>query len=86
MIEIPTSVLTPHDWLFLSLQGVFTGTLSFALLAAAPAYLPAPEVSLYVLLETVLAPILVFVGGFEHPPVMTIYGGIIIICALVVNG
>ena len=54
----------------------------FCLLTIGPAYISAPEVSLYTLIETVLGPVFVYVGGFEAPPVLTVYGGTLLLLAL----
>lgn len=66
---------------FTVLQG-FNLALSFALLTIGPEFITAPEVSLYTLIETVIGPVLVYVGGFEPPPLFTVYGGIMLFIAL----
>jgi len=45
----------------------------------------APEVSLMTLMETVLGPIWVWLGGFEAPTEFAIYGGIALALALVTH-
>jgi drug/metabolite transporter (DMT)-like permease len=67
---------------FLVAQGLCLA-ISFGCLTIGPAYISAPEVSLYTLIETILAPIYVFLAGFEEPPQNTIYGGIMIAVALI---
>ncbi len=73
------------DCLLLFVQGIFVMSLSFGLLTMAPSYISAAETSLYMLIETVLGPVWVYIGGYEQPPPMTVYGGIILIVALASN-
>ncbi len=56
-----------------------------ACLAIGPRFLASTEVSLLILLESVLAPILVWVVLAEHPGQWTILGGMIIISALLAS-
>ena len=56
-----------------------------ACLTIGPRYISSPEVSLLILLESVLAPILVWVALSEHPGQWAILGGIIVIGALLVS-
>ncbi len=58
---------------------------SFALLTIGPSLISAPEVSLFSLIETVLAPFLVWMGGYEAPPISAVFGGIILISALAIH-
>jgi drug/metabolite transporter (DMT)-like permease len=59
--------------------------LSFGLLTLGPRYLPAPEVSLLLLLETVLGPLLVWVAIGEAVSDSTLVGGVIVLIALAAN-
>ena len=59
--------------------------ISFALITWGPRYIPAPEVSLLMLLETVLAPILVWLALGEAASIETIIGGLIVLGALLGN-
>ncbi|MBT5433735.1 MAG: DMT family transporter [Alphaproteobacteria bacterium] len=59
--------------------------LAFALQFIGARYLPAPEVSLFFLLEAVLAPLLVWAVINEHPGTQTFYGGAVIITALALH-
>ena len=58
---------------------------SFALIVWGPRYIPAPEVSLLMLLETVLSPVLVWFALGEAASIQTIVGGLIVLFALVGN-
>lgn len=75
--EVPQSAL-----LYLYLQGFLLIPISFGLLTIAPSYIPASEVSLCMLIETILGPVWVYLGGFEAPPQLTVYGGIVLVTAL----
>lgn len=65
-------------------HGAFIGAAS-CLLALGPRYIGSAEVSLLVLLESVLAPILVWVAIGEHPGPWAIVGGVVVISALLVS-
>ncbi|MDJ0957251.1 MAG: DMT family transporter [Arenicellales bacterium] len=65
--------------------GLILLPVSFALIAWGPRYIPAPEVSLLMLLETVLSPILVWLALGEAASVQTIIGGLIVLFALIGN-
>ena len=77
--------LSGSDWLFMSLLGLVIIPVSFALAFAAPRYLPAPEVGLIFLLETILGPFLVWLVLDEEPPVATLVGGVVLIITLAVH-
>ncbi len=68
---------------------VFNGAvimpISFFCLAAGPRYISGPEVSMFYLLETVLAPVWVWMIFAEVPSRNSLIGGIIIIVALVAH-
>jgi hypothetical protein len=66
---------------FLVAQGIGM-CFSFSLLTIGPSYITAPEVSLYTLIETVVGPALVYAGGFETPPIYSVYGGVMLFVAL----
>ncbi|MGO1120843.1 DMT family transporter [Rhodovibrionaceae bacterium A322] len=67
--------------------GLLTLTLPFAtlLITLGPRYLPASEVSLLMLLETVLGPLLVWLFLAEQPPAETLLGGFIILAVLTLH-
>ena len=66
------------------MAGVFI-VVSMSLLAIGPRYIPSAEVSLLVLLESVLAPLLVWAVVGEHPGTWTLAGGVIVVGALLVS-
>ena len=56
-----------------------------ALLIIGPRYLPAPEVTMIIMLESVAAPVLVWAVLGEYPGVRSVIGGGVIFAALVVH-
>jgi drug/metabolite transporter (DMT)-like permease len=68
---------------------VFNGTvimpLSFFCLATGPKYISGPEVAMFYLLETVLAPVWVWLIFAEEPTSRSLAGGVILIVALVAH-
>jgi drug/metabolite transporter (DMT)-like permease len=77
--------LSGSDWFYMGVLGLVVIPVSFALPLAAPRYLPAPEVGLIFLLETVLGPFLVWLVLGEEPPVATLIGGVVLVTTLVAH-
>jgi drug/metabolite transporter (DMT)-like permease len=72
------------NWPLLLAHGAFIGAAT-CLLTLGPRYISSTEVSLLVLLESVLAPILVWMVVGENPGYWAISGGVIVIGALLVS-
>jgi drug/metabolite transporter (DMT)-like permease len=70
-----------EDWNLVLMHGTIIGA-SSCLLTLGPRFISSSEVSLLVLLESVLAPILVWFVLGEHPGRFAIFGGFIVISAL----
>ncbi len=84
MVVAPAAVSTFHiGWL--ALNGLLVVPLALSLLALGPRYLPAPEVALFFLLESVLAPLWVWLIIFERPSNASLIGGTIVIGAILVH-
>jgi drug/metabolite transporter (DMT)-like permease len=66
-------------------NGAVVMPISFFCLAAAPRYISGPEVSMFYLLETVLAPVWVWMIFDEVPSGKSLMGGAILIVALVAH-
>lgn len=66
-------------------NGAIIMPISFFCLAAGPKYISGPEVAMFYLLETVLAPIWVWMIFAEAPSNRSLFGGMIVIVALVVH-
>lgn len=75
----------PEQWWMVSVHGGVFIVISMSLLAIGPRYIPSAEVSLLVLLESVLAPLLAWAVVGEHPGAWTLAGGAILVGALLVS-
>ena len=78
------TVSVPQDsiWL-LTVNACIVCSVSFMLITIAPKYLPAPEVGLYLLLETLIGPIIVWILVGEVPRQNDFIGGAVLLAALV---
>ncbi|MXY34682.1 MAG: DMT family transporter [Boseongicola sp. SB0676_bin_33] len=77
--------LTVEQFGLLLANGMVLQPLAIALISLGPRYLPAPEVALITLLETILGPLLVWLVLAEDPGPYTLAGGAIIILTLCVH-
>ena len=68
----------------ISVSGLFILPVSFMALTAATRFTRAANVSLFMLLETVLGPVWVWLGTGERPGLLTICGGVIVVVSLTV--
>lgn len=66
-------------------NGAVVMPISFFCLATGPKYISGPEVAMFYLLETVLAPIWVWLIFAERPTTQSLIGGAILIAALVAH-
>lgn len=80
----PMSV-QPGQWGLMALLGFVVMPLSFGLITLGPRSLPAPEVALLMLLETVLGPLWVWMVIDEMPSDTTFVGGSVVISAVVLQ-
>lgn len=80
----PLSVVA-SDVPWLLLIGLVVLPASFGLISTGPRWLPAPEVNLLMLLETVLGPLWVWLALAEEPAGRELAGGAIVILALVAH-
>ena len=74
---------TLQNALIISITGLIILPLSFVMLSRASRYTTASNVSMLMLLETVLGPLWVWVFIGERPSYLTITGGVIVIIAIV---
>ncbi|KAA3632669.1 MAG: DMT family transporter [Proteobacteria bacterium] len=79
-LGLPTESL---GWLALS--GLLQMPAAMVLISIGTRFLPAPEVSLLLLIETLLAPVWVYLVFTEAPSEATIYGGAMILITLFVH-
>ena len=68
----------------ISVSGLLILPLSFMALTAATRFTRAANVSLFMLLETVLGPVWVWLGTGERPGGLTIFGGFVVVLSLIV--
>lgn len=80
----PLSV-TQQDMGYLIIMGVYMLPLGTALMYIGPKYIPASEVGLMLLLESVLGPTWVWLALGEEPGARTLMGGVIILSTLAIN-
>lgn len=71
--------------IWIVLDGLFVIPIAFFLLATGPKYISGPEVAMFYLLETVLAPIWVWLIFSEMPTMKSLVGGSILIAALLAH-
>ncbi len=75
----------PTDIALLAALGVFQLGVPCMLMVVATRSLTAPEVSLLALLEVILGPLWAWLGAGETPSTSTLYGGAIVLAALIGN-
>ena len=85
LVGAQSLALPPDGVLMMAGLGILILPLSFAMLTLAPLYIPAAEVSLVILLETVLGPLWVWLVLAEDPGSRTLIGGGIVLAALIAH-
>ena len=79
---VDTFALVDTDLIFVPLMCVMCVAIPFVLVTIAPRFIPAEEVNLFFLLETIIGPFWVWMVIKEQPSLETIQGGIIIILTI----
>ena len=82
---IETYVLTNQDLVIIPLMCIMCVAIPFVLVTIAPRFIPAEEVNLFFLLETILGPIWVWLIIKEQPSIETIQGGLVIITTIAIH-
>lgn len=77
--------VSPQGFFYLGIMGLVQMPLALFLIAQSTRYLPSPEVSLFLIVETVLSPIWVWCVLGEVPPGMTYVGGSLIVLTLILH-
>jgi len=75
-------VLGVHQWFILVIGAGVVLPVALALLTLGPRYLPAPEVAMLTLLETIIGPVWVWLVIGEEPGIRTLLGGSVVVAAL----
>jgi drug/metabolite transporter (DMT)-like permease len=79
---IESFVLIDKDLYIIPLMCIMCVAIPFVLVTIAPRFIPAAEVNLFFLLETIIGPIWVWLIIKEQPSIETLYGGTIIIATI----
>ena len=79
---IESFVLIDRDLFIIPLMCIMCVAIPFVLVTIAPRFIPAEEVNLFFLLETIIGPIWVWLIIKEQPSIETLYGGAIIITTI----
>jgi drug/metabolite transporter (DMT)-like permease len=78
-------VVSQSDFGYLLLMGLYVVPVGSALMFVGPRYIPAAEVGLLMLLESILGPVWVWWALAEQPGINTLVGGAIVLSTLAVN-
>ena len=79
---VDSFALNGRDMIYIPLMCIICVALPFVLVTIAPRFIPAEEVNLFFLMETILGPIWVWLVIKEQPSLETIIGGTIIIVTI----
>ena len=85
MFFIETYALVDRDLFIVPLMSIMCVAIPFVLVTIAPRFIPAEEVNLFFLLETIIGPFWVWMVIKEQPSIDTIQGVIIIILTIAVH-
>ena len=85
LLFIESYVLIDRDLFIIPLMCVMCVAIPFVLVTIAPRFIPAAEVNLFFLLETIIGPIWVWLIIKEQPSIETLQGGVIIITTIAVH-
>ena len=77
--------LIGNDIIYVPLMCVLCVAIPFVLVTIAPRFIPAEEVNLFFLLETIIGPIWVWMIIKEQPSIETIQGGAVIILTIAIH-
>jgi drug/metabolite transporter (DMT)-like permease len=86
----PAALLAPtsfgiHAWFWIALNGLIAIPLATTLIANGPRFLPSADVSMFFLLETVLAPLWIWALFAEKPTPAVFIGGVVVIATLIAH-
>ena len=82
---IESFVLIERDLLIIPLMCILCVAIPFVLVTIAPRFIPAAEVNLFFLLETIIGPIWVWLIIKEQPSIETVQGGVVIIATIAIH-
>ena len=82
---IESYLLLGRDLVIVPLMCILCVAIPFVLVTIAPRFIPAAEVNLFFLLETIIGPIWVWLIIKEQPSIETLQGGLVIITTIAVH-
>ena len=82
---VESFVLEQKDLIIVPLMCLMCVAIPFVLVTIAPRFIPAEEVNLFFLLETIIGPLWVWLIIKEQPSIETIQGGLIIIFTIAIH-
>jgi len=82
---IESFMLVEKDLIIVPLMCILCVAIPFVLVTIAPRFIPAAEVNLFFLLETIIGPIWVWLIIKEQPSLETLQGGLIIITTIAIH-
>ena len=82
---VESFALVEKDLIFVPLMCVMCVAIPFVLVTIAPRFIPAEEVNLFFLLETIIGPIWVWLIIKEQPSIEALQGGFIIIITIAIH-
>jgi drug/metabolite transporter (DMT)-like permease len=82
---VESFALVEKDLIFIPLMCVMCVAIPFVLVTIAPRFIPAEEVNLFFLLETIIGPIWVWLIIKEQPSIEALQGGFIIIVTIAIH-
>ncbi len=85
LLFIESFVLVGKDLLIVPLMCILCVAIPFVLVTIAPRFIPAAEVNLFFLLETIIGPIWVWLIIKEQPSLETLQGGLVIIITIAIH-
>ena len=85
LLFIESFTLANNDQIIVPLMCIMCVAIPFVLVTIAPRFIPAAEVNLFFLLETIIGPIWVWLIIKEQPSLETIQGGAVIIATIAIH-
>jgi len=82
---IESFTLEDKDLIIVPMMCILCVAIPFVLVTIAPRYIPAAEVNLFFLLETIIGPIWVWLIIKEQPSIETLQGGVVIITTIAIH-
>ena len=85
LLFVENFALINQDLIIVPLICILCVAIPFVLVTIAPRFIPAAEVNLFFLLETIIGPIWVWLIIKEQPSVETLFGGVVIIITIAIH-